>query len=250
LRRRREAIQPQDIGLSSSGRRHARGLRRDEVAYRAGIGVSRYTMLEQGRIGTIPARTLQAVADALLFEPRERTYLARLAASASAPVAAEDPLPDADLADFVRTYPFGLAHCHDADFNMIAWNAEADRFYGFNAYERPNLLEVMADNASLRAGFVEPTWEATLRHMLAHYRFTHASALDERREERLASLLARATDFARVYAEERDVANPAIATARLDLPVRGVRDTNVFILAPAACPTAIVVLKNFIVARR
>lgn len=248
LRRRREAIQPQDVGLSSSGRRHARGLRRDEVAYRAGIGVSRYTMLEQGRIGTIPVRTLQAVADALLFEPREQTYLARLAAFACAPVAAEDSLPDADLAEFVRTYPFGLAHCHDADFNMIAWNAEAERFYGFNDYERPNLLEIMADNMSLRAGFAEPTWEATLRHMLAHYRFTHASSLDERREERLASLLSRATDFARVYAEERDVANPAIAAARIDLPVRGLRDTNVFLLTPAAFPTAIVVLKNFTLA--
>ncbi len=246
LRRRREAIRPQDIGLSATGRRHARGLRRDEVANRAGIGVSRYTMLEQGRIGTLPARTLQAVADALLFEPRERTYLARLAASASAPPAAADPLPDADLAEFVRTYPLGLAHFHDADFNMIAWNAEAGRFYGYDAYERPNMLEVMAENARLRTGFVEPTWEATLRHMLAHYRFTHASSVDKRREKLLASLLTRAPDFAWVYADERDVANPAFAPARFDLPGHGVRDTHVFLLTPAACPTAIVVLKNFI----
>jgi transcriptional regulator with XRE-family HTH domain len=251
LRRRREAIKPQDIGLIASGRRHARGLRRDEVANRAGIGVSRYTMLEQGRIGTLPPRTLQAIADALLFGPRERTYLARLAASASALEAGgDDPLPNADLANFVRTYPLGLAHFHDADFNLIAWNSEAGRFYGYDGYARPNLLEVMADNPALRRGFIEPTWEATLRHMLAHYRFTHASPIAEGREELLASLIARTPDFGRVYAQERNVVNPAIAAARFDLPVHGPRDTNVFLLTPAACPSHIVVLKNFIGASR
>ena len=246
LRRQRESIRPEDVGLSAIGRRHARGLRRDEVAGRAGLGVSRYTMLEQGRIGTLPARTLEAIAGALLLVPRERIYLARLAASVASPVAAQEPLPNEDLAEFVRTYPLGLAHFHDANFTMLAWNPEADRFYGFEAYERPNLLEVMAENRALRSGFIAPTWEATLRQMFAHYRFTHASPIAEGAEKLLIDLAARAPDFGRIYAEERGVANPAIAAARFDMPIHGLRDAKVFLLTPAACPSHLVVLKNFI----
>jgi transcriptional regulator with XRE-family HTH domain len=245
LRSKRESIRPQDVGLASVGRRHARGLRRDEVAERAGIGVSRYTMLEQGRIGTVPDGTLRAVADALLLTARERTYLARLAASASARFAAEDPAPNRDLVAFVRSYQLGLAHFHDADFNMVAWNDVAGRFYGYAERERPNLLEIMADRASLRTGFVSPSWEATLRQMLAHYRFTHASLIAEDRDDLLPWIAARSPDFARVYAQDPGVANPPIAAARFELPSLGPRDTNVFLLTPAACPSHVIVLKNF-----
>ena len=245
LRSKRESIRPQDVGLASVGRRHARGLRRDEVAERAGIGVSRYTMLEQGRIGAVPDGTLQAIAGALLLTSRERTYLARLAASASARFAAEDPPPNRDLVAFVRSYPLGLAHYHDADFNMFAWNDAAGRFYGYAGRERANLLEIMADRASLRAGFVSPSWEATLRQMLAHYRFTHASLIAEGRDELLPWIAARSPDFARVYAQDPGVTNPPIVAARFDLPGVGPRDTNVFLLTPAACPSHVIVLKNF-----
>lgn len=246
LRGKREAMRPADVGLVSVGRRHARGLRRDEIAERAGIGVSRYTMLEQGRIGTLPPRTLQAVADALVLSARERTYLVNLAASCTARFAAADPAPDADLIAFVRSYPDGLAHFHDADFNMIAWNAEAGRFYGFDEVESPNLLEIMAHRTSLREGFVAPPWESALHDMLAHYRFTHASLIADGRERLLAPLLASSPDFALAYAKDRCVANPPIARSRFDLPTYGVRDADVILLTPASYPSHIVVLKTFV----
>jgi transcriptional regulator with XRE-family HTH domain len=246
LRRKREAMQPADVGLTPAGRRHARGLRRDEVAERAGIGVSRYTMLEQGRIGTLPARTLASVADALMLCARERTYLTRLAASCSARFAEEDPAPDNDLIAFVRSYPDGLAHFHDADFNMLAWNAEAGRFYGFEEVESPNLLEIMAHRPSLRDGFVAPPWHSVLHHMLAHYRFTHASLIADGREQLLAPLVASSPGFARVYAQNHSVANPAITRSRFLLPTYGIRDADVILLTPASYPSHVIVFKAFI----
>ncbi len=246
LRNRREAMQPADVGLAPVGRRHARGLRRDEVAERAGIGVSRYTMLEQGRIGTLPSRTLAALADALMMSARERAYLTQLAASCNARFAVEDAPPDGDLIAFVRSYPHGLAHFHDADFNMVAWNAEAGRFYGFDEVEAPNLLEIMAHRSSLRHGFVAPTWQAALHDMLAHYRFTHASLIADGRERLLAPLVETSPAFARVYAQDHSVANAAIARSRFHLPTYGVRDADVILLTPASCPSHIVVLKTLV----
>ncbi|MBD5657135.1 MAG: hypothetical protein IAI50_18445 [Candidatus Eremiobacteraeota bacterium] len=131
------------------------------------------------------------------------------------------------------------------DFNMVEWNDAAGRFYGYAEHERANLLEIMADRASLQTGFVSPSWEATLRKMLAHYRFTHASLIAEGRDKSLSSIAARSPNFARVYAQDAGVANPPIAAARFELPGLGPRDTNVFLLTPAACPSHVIVLKNF-----
>ena len=65
LKARRERVTPADVGLPSTGRRRVRGLRREEVASLAGIGVSWYTALENGEALGVSEDTLVAVADAL-----------------------------------------------------------------------------------------------------------------------------------------------------------------------------------------
>jgi transcriptional regulator with XRE-family HTH domain len=49
LRSRREKLTPELVGLAEGRRRRAPGLRREEVAELAGIGVDWYIRLEQGR---------------------------------------------------------------------------------------------------------------------------------------------------------------------------------------------------------
>lgn len=49
LRSRRERLLPEDVGLPSAKRRRTPGLRREEVAALAGVGLTWYTWLEQGR---------------------------------------------------------------------------------------------------------------------------------------------------------------------------------------------------------
>ncbi|MGW0869236.1 helix-turn-helix domain-containing protein [Streptomyces sp. NPDC002740] len=48
LRSRRERLGPAAAGLSGAGRRRVSGLRRDEIAALAGVGLSYYSRLEQG----------------------------------------------------------------------------------------------------------------------------------------------------------------------------------------------------------
>ncbi|MFT3766901.1 MAG: helix-turn-helix transcriptional regulator [Minicystis sp.] len=79
LRRRREALQPDAVGLSKGRRRRAAGLRREEVAALAGISADFYARLEQGRGSRPSATTLAAVAAALRLTPDERDHVLRLA---------------------------------------------------------------------------------------------------------------------------------------------------------------------------
>ena len=79
LRRRREALAPGDVGLSSGPRRRTAGLRREEVAALASMSPDYYARLEQRR-GPQPSESmLAAIARALRLSRDERDHLFRLA---------------------------------------------------------------------------------------------------------------------------------------------------------------------------
>lgn len=79
LRRRREALQPEDVGLSRGARRRTHGLRREEVALLASMSTDYYTRLEQQRGPQPSALMLAAIARALRLTLAERDHLYRLA---------------------------------------------------------------------------------------------------------------------------------------------------------------------------
>src|ERR1700678_3408108 len=96
LRARRERIQPEDVGLPAGGRRRTAGLRREELAQLAGVGVTWYTWLEQGRPIHASVPVLDAIARTLRRDATERGHLSRLAEvpGAAGPVdCPECPLP-------------------------------------------------------------------------------------------------------------------------------------------------------------
>lgn len=79
LRARREALQPEDVGLSAGVRRRAPGLRREEVAQLASMSVDYYTRIEQGRGPQPSPLMLNAIAQALRLTADEGDHLFRLA---------------------------------------------------------------------------------------------------------------------------------------------------------------------------
>jgi transcriptional regulator with XRE-family HTH domain len=72
---RRAAISPESVGLPNGSRRRTPGLRREEVATLAGIGVTWYTWFEQGREMQVSARVLERIARALRLTPSDTEYL-------------------------------------------------------------------------------------------------------------------------------------------------------------------------------
>jgi transcriptional regulator with XRE-family HTH domain len=86
LRHRREHITPEQVGLPRGRRRRTPGLRREEVAQLAAVGVTWYTWLEQARDIQVSVQVLDALARTLMLDPSERSHLFQLAG-------AVDPTP-------------------------------------------------------------------------------------------------------------------------------------------------------------
>jgi transcriptional regulator with XRE-family HTH domain len=79
LRTRREALQPEDVGLPRGQRRRTGGLRREEVAALCGMSADYYSRIEQQR-GSRPSEPmLAAIARGLHLSLDERDHLFRLA---------------------------------------------------------------------------------------------------------------------------------------------------------------------------
>jgi transcriptional regulator with XRE-family HTH domain len=75
LRARREALQPEDVGLFRGSRRRTGGLRREEVAALAGMSADYYTRIEQQR-GPMPSEQMLAgLARGLHLSLSERDHL-------------------------------------------------------------------------------------------------------------------------------------------------------------------------------
>src|ERR1700688_5255126 len=83
LRARRELVPPQDVGIPDFGRRRVPGLRREEVAFLAGVSSDYYVRLEQGRDKNPSDQVLLSIARALQLDEDATAYLLQLARPAS-----------------------------------------------------------------------------------------------------------------------------------------------------------------------
>lgn len=79
LRGRREALQPEDVGMPRGQRRRARGLRREEVAALCHMSTDYYSRLEQERGPQPSVQMIASIAQGLHLTVAERDHLFRLA---------------------------------------------------------------------------------------------------------------------------------------------------------------------------
>lgn len=79
IRTKRDSIQPESLGLRRHGRRRSPGLRRLDLATRAGISVEYLARIEQGRDHNPSPAVVNSLADALCLDPSERNHLRYLA---------------------------------------------------------------------------------------------------------------------------------------------------------------------------
>ncbi|MEU4827783.1 helix-turn-helix transcriptional regulator [Actinomadura citrea] len=79
LRRSRERLRPQEVGLTAGPRRRTPGLRREEVSLLAGMSADYYMRLEQARSPQPSTQLLGALARALRLTIDERDHLYVLA---------------------------------------------------------------------------------------------------------------------------------------------------------------------------
>ncbi|GAA3817568.1 helix-turn-helix transcriptional regulator [Streptomyces coacervatus] len=102
LRRRRDALSPEVVGLQSGQRRRTPGLRRDEVARLANMSTTYYERLEQGRGPQPSAAILAGLASALRLAPDARAYLYLLAGRNEPTAENPDDVVDPELFSVMR----------------------------------------------------------------------------------------------------------------------------------------------------
>jgi hypothetical protein len=126
LRSRRERVTPGEVGLAPGLRRRTPGLRREEVAQLAGVGVTWYTWLEQGRPINASVQVLDSIARVFKLGPAERWHLYRLADVPGVPTGGSDgevgqlPAEVPGVLDALEPTP---ACVYNAKYDLLACNA-------------------------------------------------------------------------------------------------------------------------------
>ncbi|MFF2045372.1 helix-turn-helix transcriptional regulator [Kitasatospora sp. NPDC058170] len=175
LRSRRARLTPEDVGMAPGVRRRTPGLRREELAVLAGVGVTWYTWLEQGRAINPSPEVLTSLARTLRLDRAETAYLFRLAGSepreSGAQVPVEVPAPLLRLMHAQWPAP---AFVTDADWDVRAWNPSAEALFGLAglAPEDRNLVRVVFGNRLHRTRTVD--WELHARRFLGELRSAYA----------------------------------------------------------------------------
>lgn len=180
LVRHRQKLTPADVGLPSSGRRRTPGLRREEVAALAGVGLTWYTWFEQGRNIHVSEKFLLSVAHSLKLDDAECSHLFLLAHKRPPPPEAHHwvsvtPLIQQLLDDLI-TRP---AYVLNLRWDVVAWNAAADDLFCFSAREREvrNILRIVFSNPNMRRRL--PVWREDAPKLLAQFRYSFAVAPDD-----------------------------------------------------------------------
>jgi hypothetical protein len=173
LRTRRERISPETVGLPAGSRRRTPGLRREELALLAGVGVTWYTGLEQGRAITVSTQVLESLARVLDLNATERTHLFLLARQQQP----ADPYPFTTavspalqhILDSMGTSP---AYVANPSFDLLAWNRAMTRLYNTDFAALP-----VRERNILRLVFASPSqhmllanWKQAAQGLLAKFR--------------------------------------------------------------------------------
>lgn len=208
LRRRRDVLQPEDVGLPRGGRRRTDGLRREEVAALCHMSSDYYARLERGS-GPLPSEQMIAsIAQGLHLSVDERDHLFRLAGHRPPARGAAgdhigpgmlrifDRLQDTpaeivtELGETLRQTPLGVALTGDTA-RLIG----PERSIGFRWFTDPRTRELYAREEH---EFLSRLWVSGLREVMS-------LRGRESRAAHLAELLLERSDEFRVIWERQEI---------------------------------------------
>jgi transcriptional regulator with XRE-family HTH domain len=221
LRLHRERTSPEGVGLSASGRRRTPGLRREEISQLAGVGLSWYTWLEQGRDITPSPGVIDALARVLDLDPHERAHLFHLAGVAL-PASGDDYPTEApaELRDIVFGLEPNPAYLLGPRTDVLVRNAAAARMLGEPSRApdgAQNLLWWMFTDRGAHGA----TWDETARNTLARFRAEHARRYgDPAFLELIHALLAASPAFRELW-PRHEVLDAQLGTKVIDHPELG-----------------------------
>jgi len=219
LRARRELVQPDSVGLSTSGVRRVAGLRREEVAMLAGISSDYYLRLEQGRDRNPSIQVLEAIARVLRLDQAATDYLLGLATPLPRnrrrrPKRETVPASIRQLLDVLALPAF----VEGRYFDVLAANSLA-RALSPNLQEGQNRLRAVFLDPAEQALF--PDWDRATARLVAGFRQSVGTDTDDPRFVQLVGELSLSSERFRQLWARHDVQIREGMPARIHHPQVG-----------------------------
>ena len=235
LASRRARLQPGELGLPI-GQRRTPGLRREEVALLAGVSVSWYTWLEQGRDIGVSAEVLDRLSGVLRLDRAEALHLFALSARQPPPAETRGGPSDA-LVCLVQAIDPVPAYVRNSRLDILAWNpAVADLFVDYGRLESH-------ERNTLRLMFLYPLyrslmrdWEQLARATIRVFRAARAKAPNKAPFDRLVEEIRAESEEFRSWWPEADVQGFDEGGKRLRHPTHGLLDLTYVALTPEGRP--------------
>lgn len=231
----RARLDPKDFGLPE-GPRRTPGLRREEVAVLAGVSVSWYTWLEQGRDIQPSPDALRRISKVLKLDHVESSHLFALSAlEAPAPAAGGGITPGLEM--LVRAINPVPAYVRNSRLDILVWNeAIADLLvdYGSLQPHERNTLRLLFLYIPYRTLILD--WEQMARGMISTFRASRALAQDKAPFDSLVEELSAQSPEFREWWQETEVKGFDEGRKRLLHPVSGYIDFTYVALTPEGRP--------------
>ncbi|HTK11941.1 MAG TPA: helix-turn-helix transcriptional regulator [Ktedonobacteraceae bacterium] len=181
LRICRARLAPTEVGLPRTARRKTAGLRREEVAQLASVGVTWYTWLEQGRDIHVSSQILDSLAQVLRLSNVEKAHLFLLAGQAPPPSSSDT---QEQITPFLQKFLVQLgtnpAYIMGRKWDLLAWNRAAcllfSDFASLPPHER-NMMRIVFTSSELRSLLVD--WEGVAQRLLAQFRASSSLYVDD-----------------------------------------------------------------------
>ena len=182
LKALRNRTKPEQLGMEPGSRRRTPGLRREEVAQLAGIGITWYTWLEQGRTINVSESVLGSLSRVFRLTDEERAHLYTLA---NMPLPQQDD-HSADVNDRVlhlfrrMDSLYCPSYIIDQHWNIVVWNQCATTVFGdFKRLpaDGRNMIHLMFADQQYMSLFT--SWELHAKEMLARFHASFAQHIDD-----------------------------------------------------------------------
>jgi MmyB-like transcription regulator ligand binding domain/Helix-turn-helix domain len=211
----RGRLSPADVGLPPGPRRRTPGLRREEVALLAGVGITWYTWLEQGRPINASTQVLDAVSRTLRLDDAERAHLYQLAEATPLRSWSASGTVPAAVHDVVRSLDPLPAALINSRFDVIQVNdAYEEMFWEWHSLGCVHKNVLWCCVTEPRAREMLLNYDEEVPHMVARLRAAYGRHVgDPDWEEDIRRLADLSPEFATLWARQ-EVAEPAVRVRR------------------------------------
>jgi len=220
LRARREQARPEAAGVPDQRNRRVPGLRREEVAFLAGVSSDYYVRLEQGRDKNPSDQVLLAIAWALQLDEDATAYLLQLARpAAQRRKRARKPEKVSDsIRTLIEGWPLTPAYVHGRYMDVLAANRMTIALSPFLVPGRNAILDAFTE-PEMRE--LHEDWEEMTARIVPYLRSVAGADVDDPRLIELVGELSLRSERFRALWARQDVRHKSTGISLLKHPQVG-----------------------------